>query len=291
LSFFDDVDEPESTQRAPRRPRGGPPADQQAIQTRRIVAVVVIVVVIIIIVLLVNSCAVSQTNSALRDYNNSVYNLMRESDATGARVFTRLSSGAAKTNPGGLTTDLDSDLQDARSTLQRAQDLSVPSQMATAQQKVLLALTMRRDGIQSIANNIQSAMTRSTSKTGLEQIQEGMSGLYASDIIYKSYAVPAIAGAFKNAGLSIEPTTIYGGQILHDLLWLNPTSIAIEIGAESSTAAHNQSPTTSGTYVVQPGDTLSGIAAKTGVPLATLEQLNPGISPNALAVGQKLRLH
>jgi len=43
-------------------------------------------------------------------------------------------------------------------------------------------------------------------------------------------------------------------------------------------------------YRVRPGDTLSAIAAKTGVSLATLEELNPKLNPNALQVGQRLRL-
>jgi LysM repeat protein len=43
-------------------------------------------------------------------------------------------------------------------------------------------------------------------------------------------------------------------------------------------------------YVVRPGDTLSGIAARTGVALTTLEQLNPNISPNTLQTGERLRL-
>jgi LysM repeat protein len=43
-------------------------------------------------------------------------------------------------------------------------------------------------------------------------------------------------------------------------------------------------------YTVTPGDTLSGIATRTGVSLAVLEQLNPNISPNALQTGERLRL-
>jgi LysM repeat protein len=43
-------------------------------------------------------------------------------------------------------------------------------------------------------------------------------------------------------------------------------------------------------YVVKPGDTLSGIAARAGISLTTLEQLNPNISPNALQTGERLRL-
>lgn len=44
------------------------------------------------------------------------------------------------------------------------------------------------------------------------------------------------------------------------------------------------------TYVVRAGDTLSAIAERTGVALDHLEALNPGIDPNALHAGQRLRL-
>jgi LysM repeat protein len=44
------------------------------------------------------------------------------------------------------------------------------------------------------------------------------------------------------------------------------------------------------TYVVQTGDTLGGIAAKFGTTVARLEQLNPGINPTALRVGQTIRV-
>jgi LysM repeat protein len=43
-------------------------------------------------------------------------------------------------------------------------------------------------------------------------------------------------------------------------------------------------------YTVQSGDILSKIAQKTGIPVTTLEALNPNISPNTLQVGQRLRL-
>ena len=43
-------------------------------------------------------------------------------------------------------------------------------------------------------------------------------------------------------------------------------------------------------YTVQPGDTLSGISLKTHTSMAKLQSLNPGINPNALQTGQRLRL-
>jgi LysM repeat protein len=43
-------------------------------------------------------------------------------------------------------------------------------------------------------------------------------------------------------------------------------------------------------YIVKAGDVMSQIAIKTGVPLDTLQQLNPGIDAQSLHVGQKLKL-
>jgi LysM repeat protein len=44
------------------------------------------------------------------------------------------------------------------------------------------------------------------------------------------------------------------------------------------------------TYTVRAGDTLGAIAIKTGVSLSTLEDLNPGLDPQGLVAGQKLKL-
>lgn len=43
-------------------------------------------------------------------------------------------------------------------------------------------------------------------------------------------------------------------------------------------------------YTVQSGDTFSSIAASLGTTSAQLEQLNPGVDPSALHVGQRIRV-
>jgi len=43
-------------------------------------------------------------------------------------------------------------------------------------------------------------------------------------------------------------------------------------------------------YVVKSGDTLGGIAEKTGVPVARLQELNPGLDQFQLVAGQRIKL-
>jgi LysM repeat protein len=43
-------------------------------------------------------------------------------------------------------------------------------------------------------------------------------------------------------------------------------------------------------YVVQNGDTLTSIAHRTGVSVARIQALNPGVDPQILISGEKLRL-
>jgi LysM repeat protein len=47
---------------------------------------------------------------------------------------------------------------------------------------------------------------------------------------------------------------------------------------------------TAASYVVQSGDTLTSIAQKTGVPVATIERLNPEVDPQILVSGERLKL-
>ena len=48
--------------------------------------------------------------------------------------------------------------------------------------------------------------------------------------------------------------------------------------------------TTQRFWTVQAGDTFGVISSKTGVPVATIEELNPDVKSTSLFIGQKLRL-
>lgn len=72
------------------------------------------------------------------------------------------------------------------------------------------------------------------------------------------------------------------------------SSSGSEQSSGSSQGSNGAAPATTTTerriYVVKPGDSLVGIAEKTGVSVAQLQQLNPDVDPQALISGQRLKL-
>ena len=58
----------------------------------------------------------------------------------------------------------------------------------------------------------------------------------------------------------------------------------------TKTATKKKSSKKKKTYTVKSGDTPSGIAEKTDVPLTTILQLNPDLDPQVLTPGQELKL-
>jgi LysM repeat protein len=71
------------------------------------------------------------------------------------------------------------------------------------------------------------------------------------------------------------------------------TSIARQTGPTTTTATTTErrpKPSANQFYTVLSGDSFSSISVKTGVSIADLERLNPGVNSDSLHVGQKLRV-
>jgi LysM repeat protein len=62
-------------------------------------------------------------------------------------------------------------------------------------------------------------------------------------------------------------------------------------GKHGSKPAHKTHPKqVPASYEVESGDTLISIAHRTGVPVVTIEKLNPEVDPQSLIVGEQLKL-
>ena len=61
-------------------------------------------------------------------------------------------------------------------------------------------------------------------------------------------------------------------------------------GDDTTTTTDTAPQPTQTFYTVKTGDTLAGISVSVGVPIETLQELNPDLDPQALVSGQKIRL-
>lgn len=62
------------------------------------------------------------------------------------------------------------------------------------------------------------------------------------------------------------------------------------VAVTTTTAATTKKPTGKRYWTVQAGDTFGSISSKSGVPVATIERLNPTVKSTSLFIGEKLRL-
>jgi LysM repeat protein len=96
------------------------------------------------------------------------------------------------------------------------------------------------------------------------------------------------------APLAIAAVAAASYVIIHHALMHKHTAASLSVVQSSTTSSHSgtthKTSTKAKFYIVRPNDTMSKIAARTGVSLGILEQLNPNVSPDALHPQQRLRL-
>ena len=94
------------------------------------------------------------------------------------------------------------------------------------------------------------------------------------------------------APLAIAAVAVATYVIVHKAIKDKHTTASISIVSTttSPTTTTTHKTTRAKFYFVQSNDTVSKISARTGVSLATIEQLNPNINPQALRLHQRLRL-
>ena len=194
---------------------------------RRGVAIVAIIIVIVLVAVGVHSCQVSATNSALQDYTNSVSSLNQQSVANGKQLFTTLSQASGASSATDVQHQINQVLTDEKNVLKKAKATSVPDQVKSGNADFLMALQMRVDGIAGIADEIQPALSSTATEAQINALAAETAKLYASDVVYKSYALPQIYGALHAAGTRFSP--INGDQFVPNVEWVQPSFLASEL--------------------------------------------------------------
>jgi LysM repeat protein len=113
------------------------------------------------------------------------------------------------------------------------------------------------------------------------------------------YAISVAAIEAANPG--VVPTNLKIGQVINIPTSVVPVVIAptpvqptpvqpVQPVQPTTPSPLPENPPTSGTYVVQAGDTFVAIAAKHSVTLAALQAANPGVVPHIIKIGQTINL-
>ena len=242
MSFFEEDDQP--TRRAPRprraAPAGGPDVDPQTLWVRRGVALVIGILVLVLLVVLVNACQDNARKDSMRDYNRSAGSLVEQSDAgTGDQFFQTLTEAAAD-SPEDLQTDVSSLRSEADRILDQAIKLETPDDMKTAQQALLIALEMRRDGLEFIAQRITTALGSEgdVADKAIEEIAGQMQAFLASDVLITTRVTPVVDKALKDAEVITDP--LRTDRFLKNLAWLDAPFVADALGTRLSEGGENR---------------------------------------------------
>jgi hypothetical protein len=242
LSFFDEDDDPPRTARTrvrpsppPRRGRvtSGSGSDAQTVLVRRMIAGIVGLLVLLLLFFGVRACNNSRHKNALRDYTRQVNAIGTESQQTGQSFFKQM-DGAQSTSPTELYQSILGFKGSADQSLKQAQALSVPGDMSSAQQSLLISLEFRRDGLQAISDNIKNALgdEGDNADKAINNIAGQMRSFDASDVLYNARAVPFMENSLRDAGVGV---TISPSQFLGEISWVSPNYVAQKLGTRLST--------------------------------------------------------
>jgi hypothetical protein len=254
VSFFDETDEPTRVTRQPRTRRSGgggggggaqrPPRepvrrpDRQTARVRQAIGIGVILLFCVVIALGVKGCVSSQKENSLKAYNRDVTSVISSSDRdVGQAFFKLLGNGSqqgqdlqVQVNQLRLAAD-----EDAR----RARRFDVPDDMKPAQDKLLLALDLRADGLRKIAADLPTALGRGQpAQNAVQRIAGNMQYFLASDAVYKARVAPLIKETLDDNGVSGQ--RIPDSQFMGNVGWLSAPFVAQRIGATAG--APNQPP-------------------------------------------------
>jgi hypothetical protein len=243
VSFFDEDDEPvRTTQRtracaAPRPRRGTPPGgrspDAQTLLIRRMILFFAAALVVLVLGFVIKSCSNSRTQSALREYNTKVSELAVKSRSTGDAFFRAMGQGASQ-SPQALYGQIISWKTDADTTLTQAKALSVPDKMKGAQQSLLIALELRRDGLLRVAGSIKPALgdEGDAADQAIKDIAADMDMFNASDVLYHQRVEPLIKEGLKDVdGRPVVETS----QFMKEISWVSPQFVASKLGQQLAT--------------------------------------------------------
>jgi hypothetical protein len=208
LAFLDEEQDDLVVAEEPERPRrrvGGPQRRRQQFIVRRLIGVGIGLAFLILIVIGFRGCLEARSDRALRNYDSDVATIMQQSEQSGRDFFNLLNSSSGTSSSLDAQQEVLRQRDTSQTLLDRADSIDTPGQMHDAQNAVIQTLTLRRDALSSIAQNVTQATARTQTGNAIQAITNAMGSLYASDILWTQIGKPEIQNVLDDDGVDATP--------------------------------------------------------------------------------------
>lgn len=223
--------------------------DHQTLLVRRLVAAGAVVLAVVLLVVLVKGCVDNRREAALKDYNRNVRTLVEQSRSGVSKPLFDALGGASGASQNQVQETINQLTSVAEEQLSQAQRLDTPDAMKGAQSDLELLLSLRRDGVAKVADEIQTALGGTAGAgTAVDAIAGEMQAFNASDVIYSQRVAPLILKGLKDDGIAASYDGTAGEQVLPyanflpDISWMSPDYVAGQLGASTSSGRTTGTP-------------------------------------------------
>ncbi len=184
MAFLDEDDSFPPVATEPEEPPRLPPERQRIFMLRRLAAVGVGILILILLVLGVRGCLNARKERAFENYARDLSTLTQQSQQTSDTFFGRFN------DPKNLSelqfeTEIRADRSAAEGLVSRAESLDPPGELDGAQEDVVAAFELRRDGLAAIADSVGPALGEEGRTEALASITDHMGDFLASDVLYR----------------------------------------------------------------------------------------------------------
>ena len=204
--------------------------DRQTLRTRRLMAAGVGVIVLILLVLGLKSCLGSRQERAMKDYVREATDIVQVSNQQSQALFRVLRGSGGRDQAVDLENSLNGYGLQSAQLVDRARELDHPGDVNQAQDYLLEALELRRDGLRGIADNLPKALSDQERRQGTDAVTAQMQLLLASDVIFQRRFTPALTRALQQKGI-VDQVRRPTSSFVPDIQWLDPSYVADRVSA------------------------------------------------------------
>jgi hypothetical protein len=237
-----------------------------------LVALVLGALVIVLLLFAIRGCLDARKERAYENYLRDLSALVTNSNQLSHDFFTRLQD-PGETSETQFTDQLGSSRGTGEDLYQRAKGLDAPDELGEAQEDLVLAFELRRDGLASIVEAMPAALGEEGRQEATEEIASDMRQFLASDVLY-ARAKTTIEEVLKEEDLPGEvPDSVF-------LPTTNPWLDDLQLGALLAQVAGS-----TGIASTDRGTELSSTVLRPGnVPLAADTLNTLGATPTSIEI-------